>query len=257
MRLTDPVHFSHLKHFAQSPAHYRASILEPRDPTPAMRFGSLVHAVLLSGAYIVWAGERRGNAWKEFRDAHSAAVMRDEGDYRVELIVTLDEQERALRCRDAIMRHPVAKAWILGGKHEVKHEWTTLGRASAGRMDVVAPDGVTELKTATDVHPVRFQWQARRMGYHAQVPWYLDGLGKANGAGRIVTVETKAPFDVVCHEMTPRQLEDGRKCYRLWMEQLLQCEPADSWPGYSLAPVTFDAIEESTPLLIDGEEVAA
>lgn len=257
MLLSDPVHFSTLKHMAKSPKHYRASVLQPTEPTAAMRLGSAIHAVHLGAPYVIWHAERRANAWKEFRDAHAAKTARvEDGGQVVEMILSEAEYQRALWCSQALHDHPEARR-LLEGQREVVREGFLLGRHIAGRVDVIGDGFVSELKSCSDAHPVRFQYGARRLGYHAQLAWYRDMIGCPDWPAFVVTVETKPPWDVVVHELTQAQLAEGRKCYRLWMEQLLQCEASDAWPGYSQAVVPWDAAELDEPLLIDGEEVAA
>jgi len=65
------VHFTTLRYMSQSPAHYRARCESPFEPTPAMRFGTLVHMLCFEQPGVqVWQGDRRGKAWEQFRDAH-------------------------------------------------------------------------------------------------------------------------------------------------------------------------------------------
>jgi hypothetical protein len=102
-----PVSFSALKRIAQSPAHYLAGLHGTYD-SPAMRLGRLVHQMVLGGPPpLVWEGERRGNAWKSFRELHGAAD-----------IVTSSEVELATRIADAVASCPVARPYLTG-RHEV------------------------------------------------------------------------------------------------------------------------------------------
>ncbi|HTQ44502.1 MAG TPA: hypothetical protein VMI75_17190, partial [Polyangiaceae bacterium] len=62
--LADPLHFSALRCMSKSPAHYRAAVLSPREPTYAMRLGTAIHAVVLEQPYVVHDGTRRGKQWE-------------------------------------------------------------------------------------------------------------------------------------------------------------------------------------------------
>jgi hypothetical protein len=249
MRPLEPVHFSNLKAMALSPAHYQARLNAPAAQTPAMRFGQLVHAVILGGAFEVWPGDRRGKAWELFKDAHPDA-----------LIVTCDEYDKARLMSDAVRVHPIASTLIVG-HCEKEMSFTLNGRACAGRLDVVNGDGCfwTELKSANCTEPYRFQRAALRMSYHAQMAWYQD-MAIANGiparTGYIVAVETAPPFAVTVLRLTPRALEEGRKLCRLWLERLIGCEQCHEWPSYTQSIVDFD-VAEDVDLIIDGEEIAA
>ena len=244
--LSDPVHFTRLRHMARSPAHYRAAILEPRDPTPAMRFGSIVHAVLFWQPFVVWPKFRRGKDWEAF-----------ESDHVGELILTQEDYDRAHRMADSIAGYPHATR-VLSGMHEVEIEFYTLGRHCAGRLDVLGDRFVTELKSTTNAEPDKFRRGALSLAYHAQLAWYLDGIGHSDWPAHVVAVEVAPPFAVTVLDLTPRLLDEGRKLYRLWMEQLLVCEASDAWPAYAQTSLPWDFPEsDDEPLIIDGDEVAA
>src|ERR1035441_6623548 len=67
------LHFSTLKNFARSPAHYKYASEHGTVTTPAMAVGSAVHALCLEhGDGIVrFEGSRRGKEWTAFQEAHS------------------------------------------------------------------------------------------------------------------------------------------------------------------------------------------
>lgn len=244
--LEGPVHFTRLRHMARSAAHYRSAILEPKEPTAAMRFGSIVHAMLFRQELLVWKGRRAGKDWDAFESEHPGA-----------LIATADDYDRARRCCDAIGANRDATR-VLVGQHEVSRSWSVLGRACEGRLDVLGDGYVTELKTTTNAEPVTFLRGAQRMAYHGQVPWYIDGVGAAGWDGFMVAVETTAPFAVTVIQLTAAKMEEGRKLNRLLFERLLVCEAANEWPAYSQCVVPWDVHDvEGVPLLIDGEEVEA
>lgn len=241
--------FSELKRMALSPAHFRAAYEDPIEQTPYMRFGSLVHALLLRGdSFEVYDGERRGNAWKDFK----AKVP--EG----KLIVTASEHAEALRVSTAVLNDPVARP-LVEGLHETEITWEMLGRKCAGRVDILGQIDLVDLKLTHFAQPEYFARFALRSAYHAQVAWYGDGA-RANGhsieRAHIIAVESKPPFAVVVMPVTPRALEEGRKMIRLWIERLGVCEAAGEWPGYTQCPIPLDVVEDAG-LIIEGEEVAA
>lgn len=244
--LSDPVHFTRLRHMSRSPAHYRSAILETKDPSPAMRFGQLVHAVLFRQPFVVWPRHRRGKDWDAFEAEHAG-----------ELIATQEDFDRSRRMADAIGAKAYATR-VLSGMHEVEVRGSILGRRCEGRADVLGDGYCTELKTTSNAHPERFQRGAMALGYHGQIPWYLDLAGHPDWGGHIVAVESAPPFAVTVFDLTPRIMAEGRKLTRLWMEQLLNCERSDAWPDYVQCPVPFDFPDaEGEQLIIDGEEVAA
>jgi hypothetical protein len=248
--LSDPVRFSNLRNFARSAAHYRCAVESPREPTAPMRLGTTVHKLLLGGEpeLVVYQGERRGNAWKDFQRVHPGAE-----------IITADEQDRAARIANAVDDHHLAPR-LLAGLHEQNIRWTNLGRECSSTPDVIGDGFVADLKTASTVQPEKFKMGCLRLGYHAQLAFYLDAvrctLGRTIETAYIVGVETAPPYCVTVLRLTPRTLLEGRKLCRLWMEQLLNCEASGAWPGYCQSEVSWD-IDGDVELIIDGEEVEA
>lgn len=239
----EPLHFSRLKLMSRSPAHYRVGFGEP---TPAMRFGTLVHTVLLGGDYAVWEGDRRGNVWKDFEAKHEGR-----------LIVTSKEYQAALQCAEAVRADRVA-APLLEGKHEQAWAATLYGRPCEGRIDIAGPRATVDLKTTSDASPWRFQRQCLALAYHAQLAWYQDArraLGEDPGEAYLIGVETKAPFAVTVLRITPRALDEGRRITRLWVERLEACELANEWPGYVQSAVDLDTSTDDEIVFRDGEEL--
>lgn len=239
------LHWSILKRMAQSPAHLLHAYMHPTEPTAAMRFGTLVHALVLGGDVVVYEGERRGNAWRDFAEAHEGRT-----------IVTAKERDAAARVADAVLASTVA-APLLVGERERAWQASLYGRRCGGRIDVAGAAATVELKTTNDAEPYRFQRACLRMGYAAQLAWYQDArreLGEDPGEAFIVGVETKAPYPVTVLRVTPRALDGGRKLNRLWVERLEACEASDEWPGYAQSVLDLDVVEDAG-LIIDGEEL--
>jgi hypothetical protein len=239
-----PVHFSRLKLMSKSPQHYAAADTIPPQDTPAMRLGRLVHFLVLGGPHVVYGGRRAGVEWNEFEAAHPGIE-----------IFTATEADVARPIADAVLCDLDAGP-LLVGERELPVEWTMAGRSCAGRVDVLGSDFICDLKTAADAAPERFTRQALRMGYHAQLDWYGNGVELA-GLGRkparfIVAVETKPPHVVQCYEFTDAALEQGRRLWWTWWERLLACERSNNWPGYANGIFPIDAEDE----LIFGEEAA-
>lgn len=245
-----PVRWSNLKQMARSPAHYLHAIQQPFEPTPAMRFGTLVHRMLLGGGdVVVYEGDRRGNAWKEFQAENDGMF-----------IVTAKERDRGMRCADALNSHHEA-SMLLVGNLELELKWTNGGRHCKGTIDAAGFSWVSELKTSQCSEPEWFRRHALGMAYHAQLAWYADALttiGRKIDVAHIAVVESSAPYVVTVLTLTPRALEEGRKLNRIWWERLMVCEASNAWPGYAQHAVPLDVAEQGVTLrLPDGEEIAA
>lgn len=250
----DAVRFSLLKYMQRSPAHYREAVLNPTKPTAAMALGTLVHAHVLGSVrdIAVWDGARRGKAWEEFAEANSDRE-----------IVTMREVMEAERVALSVRASCEAQELFFspGVQRERKIAWQIANRWCSGRPDAFGENWVVDLKTTTDASPAKFQHHAVRMGYAAQLAWYMDGLRAAGIAypeqAFIVAVETKPPFVVQPYELTPDAIDLGRRTYRLWFERLRVCEDSNEWPGYvqGFAPIGAPEGTEEFAISIDGEEV--
>lgn len=258
-----PVRHSRLKLIGRSPAHYRYGIEHGIEDTLAMRLGRAVHLLLLGGVpkLLVYPGKtRRGKDWDAFKRLYPASSDGEEG-YE---ILTEPEMDTAEAMAAAVRLHPDAMR-LLKGEHELKLEWTLAGRKCTARLDVAGDRFVTDLKSAVDAKPERFQQVSLGMGYYSQLAWYLDGAAQVLAPrcfdrAFIVSVESKPPHVVTPYEVTPAALDFGRRTARLWFEQLLVCEASDTWPGYldGVGRLDVSMEDEDLDLLLpeDNEEQA-
>lgn len=238
--LVDPrtvsVRFSALKRFSQSAAHYLYQVQRADDDdTLALRLGRGTHALLFSQPLAVWTGKvRSGKAWEAFEAEHADKV-----------ILNVREHDQARGVADAIMRHADASALLFDGTTiEQRVDWTIEGRACRGTPDAVRAEWIVDLKTTVCAAPDRFTRDAQFRAYHAQIAWYLDGLRAAGKPvptdSYLVAVEKSPPFPVVVLELTERAVDMGRRLYRLWWEQLMNCERNGHYPGYAATTLPFD-----------------
>jgi hypothetical protein len=246
-----PVRWSTLREMGRSPLHYAYRAAHPMDATPAMRLGTLVHQLALDQPVtaVVYEGERRGKAWSSFRDEHGTVE-----------IVTEREMHEAEMVAAAIAADPLAAA-ALRGVRERRLEWRIGDRACAGTPDVVGPTHIAELKTTADASPDKFPWHARRMGYLAQLAWYLSGVATDPSRAPItslviVAAETKPPYAVATYELSVAAILAGERQWRACWERLMVCEAADAWPSYSQSRIELDVPGEDLDLDFGAEEAA-
>lgn len=253
---TVPVRYSTLKHVGRSPAHYRYAIENPREDSGPLRIGRLVHWHVLGampddedGRVVVYEGERRGNAWKEFAAANEGAE-----------IVTPKEWDVALPIAEAVQRNALAAQLLDGTVREHRIQWAIAGRAMSSRPDAYRPGGpLIDLKTTNDASPAAFSRMVHKFAYHAQAALYQDALrsiGVETTGAYLIAVETKAPHPVTVFELTRAMLDHGRRMYRGWLETLRTCEDSDQWPEYAQTVVQCD-IPEWFAVESDGEEEEA
>lgn len=273
---TDPVNWSTLKHMRASPKHYRYALTHPTEDTEALQLGRLVHAMVYEPDAVAarFVREPRFNrAMKDetarekgYEGGREAAAAFNVA-HATHDIVPVELWDRALAMATALQADPISGPMIRGGFSEQLLTWSDkpTGIECRGRVDHV--NGcLSDLKTSRSVEPRWFASNAIRMGYHAQLAYYADGLA-ANGIAlegqpALVVVENVEPYDVVVLEIPDDVLAAGRRLYRDCLDKLALCRSLDFWPGVSggersrfVAPAwVVDEPEEA--LTLGGEAIA-
>lgn len=231
-------HYSHLKRIPDSGVQYIHAVNTPHEPTSAMLLGTAVHAIVLGARpdkpLLVYPGKtRQGKAWDEF-------VLTSNGAE----IVTATEWAKAEQIADAVKRDPVARSFLDGAKYEVPLSWDEDGIAcSTSGVDIVPAGAWGDLKTTPTTELDALMRQCFKMSYYAQLAFYGRGL-RANGydtskGAFLVCVETTAPFEVVCLELSEELLALGDRTVTLWLERLRVYRDSAAWPGRAQCPVVW------------------
>lgn len=220
---------------------------KPTDPTPAMRWGKLVHAVVLEPVEFkrnvaVFAGPKKGKAWDEFKEKHDA-----------EWIVSQDEVSDLMAISTAVHGNQAAHRLIEQTMHEVVFSWSgTYGTAKARLDGYDDRHGglILELKTTSAIEPRSFAKQFANLGYGLSAGWYKEGT-LAN-AFSMITVESKPPYDVIVYSIGSDIIEAAREKACQIAMQYLCCCTARMWPGLADG---HDVIPFELPAwATDGEE---
>ncbi len=246
--LDKPLRFSVLKQMGRSPMHCLHAMHNNYEPTLAMRLGSSVHSLLLGGPPVVtYTGKvRRGKDYEAWlADQQPDAI-----------IVTAKEEFRARGMVASVHAHAAAERILFGPDvvFESTIHWEWMGQKFRSTPDARTKSHLVDLKTTRDATPDRFQWDARKAAYNAQLYTYAKAMEWENGfepkQTYLIAVESAAPHPVTVHELTPRTLEHGGRLARAWLESLIACRTSGVWSGYSDAVVEFD-----TPLDIETDLV--
>lgn len=223
---------SWLKELAKSPAHLQAYRASPPESSAAMNMGSAIHSLALEdGKDVLRApgSTRNTNLYKDFVKANPNGI------YLLE-----DEYERALRARDAVLSHSIAKKLLSGGKAEQSAFWldSETKVPCKCRPDYLRDDGIViDLKTTGDASAPIFQRNITDRKYHWQSAWYLDGLSQVLGKQLKdfvhIVVETEAPYAVALYALDDGALEKAREDIRKLLQTYAECLHTGTWPGYS------------------------
>lgn len=247
-RASHGLNISTLKEMAHSPKRFRYRLNNPMK-SRALALGHAAHVAVLEpdrmSEFAVWdrrtesgnLGQRKGQYWDAFVDAHPGME-----------IITEDEYNEAVAIAQEVRANKDAMQFLSVGEPEVSMQWTIQGRPCKGRMDWLKPDGdsaiTVGLKTSRDPRLYQFSNQiARSLNYHLAWAWYYDGFEFCTGRPPTkvveIVVESTPPYDVVVYEIPDDVIQQGRDDYMRLLERLEDCEKANDWPGAAPGVVLF------------------
>lgn len=234
---------SALKQFRRSPAHYKASVEQPQEPTPAFLVGRYFHHLILTPDQPIDISIRpegmdgRSKAGKEWSAAHPISI-------------THEDAWACMGMKYAIANHPTASLALKSGRPEVSVfcDYTdpeldfTLQLKS--RMDWVG-DGsaIIDIKTVEDARPTRFTNNCLEYGWFLQAAFYLrvwntacQNLGIASESKSefvFVAVEKAPPYAVKLYAVDQQTIDACEIQINDMLRRWKQCEQTKTWPAYS------------------------
>lgn len=240
---------SMLTHFMKSPAHYQQSLLDKKEPTDAMHFGTAFHAaILLDEPSTAYAVKRKVDGrTKEGKEYNEHFAFQNAGK-----AIINEEQEICLKgCVESIRNHPFS-ADLLSGITE--REFSVFGSKQdnvvepvilKGRIDAYdAKRGyVIDYKTCEDASPNGFMKAIWNFGYayqHVQYKWLIENAGLKCNAFYFVCVEKTPPYASAVYVIHPHSID---RAYERWNQSIFefsQCQNSGIWPAYSATPVVIE-----------------
>jgi len=234
--MTQPVRFSHLKAYGRSAMHGLHSRTVESEANYAMQRGTAVHALIFGNRVVCgYPGPvRRGKEYDRF--------VAERPDCE---ILTASEFDKARRMADAVLSSKIAAPYIRGiTETTILFRWN--GLDCRATPDIRGEDFLTELKCSSTSDPERFQYQAIRMAYHAQMRMQQLACHSAIDEldCHVVCVEDAEPHPVTVFRFTDRALEMGERNLILWSERLKQCEESNYYPSYAECVMPLDVPED-------------
>jgi len=225
----------------------KALALRDKEPTAAMQFGTIAHAVILGqqdldeyavDGLTVIEGDGRTKPVKEARAAAIAAglnvVSATEYQTRADLHQKLSDMLAAVHAEPKI-------APLLEGAKEVSAFWQDddTGIWLRARFDILGDGAIADFKTAVDASRRGFQKAIGRYGYHQQAELYcraLKALGLAdNPRFRFIAQETSPPYLVNLHECDALAMEVAKALNDRAIRIYAECTRTGEWPGYEIS----------------------
>jgi len=246
------LHFSDLKHIEVSPLNYKDKLESPSGDTRSYLIGRAAHRLwLLEEEPVIWVGRR------DLRNEEYSAAVAQHG----EKLLNKEEAALVYGMVKGLLHNPQSiRIKEQCNEFEKQVLFERNGIPCSMRLDMRGPRILAELKTsqAKDMHPKRFQWLAKKIyHYTEQLAWYAMGDNMAETSAVtvseipyaprswpeswIIAVESTRPHDVVCHRVSPLQLDQANDNVERWLETLASCMSVNTWPGRAWEPVEFDA----------------
>jgi hypothetical protein len=186
----------------KSPLHAKAAMTAPFKPTKSMRLGTAVDA-------LVFNGDRSDCTPGELKEAAPIAqVVVQEMRY-----LGIEQKQQA------------TVAWQ-----------SDTGCPARGRWDILHGNEIIDLKTATDLSDYGIQLAIEKYGYDLQVAAYLEAvtvlkLVSEKPVGKLLFVETSAPYDVRMVTLDPLMVGSGMSRWLRACTTWLECHKTGNWPG--------------------------
>lgn len=220
----------------QSPAECWKRYIDPsreiQEPSDSMRFGTLMHLLLLTPRLfekeiIVSDFERRSKAGKSMYNdlvATGKTIVKPKEVYKAECIV------------DAVKKNNDANNFIRYGSKErpfIKERANGLLPLKA-RLDVFCKkrDLIVEFKTIYSLKGISAAMERYRYLLSASFYQYLSGGAKVI----FVFVETKEPYNVEIIETTNEQLDCGHEQWVSGLKTFDKCWEKNEWPEIKKIP---------------------
>lgn len=212
------------KQLIKSAAHAKWYLDNKSKTTPAMAFGTAVHAAILE--------PHRNDVFVVKRHSWTTKEGKEEREQLEETglpILKQEDVDTIYRIRDAVLSVPVVRDALEVGAKEVGRYWEGRGVPCKGKADLVAGDTVFDIKTTTDATPRGFLSSVYKYQYGIQARHYLDGFDAADFI--FVAVETEPPHAVGLYRLSDtlliRASHDLDVCARRYADAM----KTGNWPG--------------------------
>ena len=226
---------SQLSRIARSPALFNA----PFKTTPSLRWGTLVHGIVLEpGAFGELAAVMPDGLDKG--KGSTARVEEFESKNAGKIVVSATEYRQLLDIRKTVFDDADAGELLTAPgrtEHSLFWEDEVTGVKCRCRPDFWRDDGiVVDLKTTADNSEHGFSRSALDYRYFSQAAFYWDGIkavtGKAPDAFIFIAIEGKddPAIFIETYNVEDEELDFGRACYRKTLETYKQCKAAGAWP---------------------------
>jgi exodeoxyribonuclease VIII len=223
----EPLSYSSISNFAESPKHFIEYKLKEKKSTDAMIYGSVVHCLVLEEQNfekryaVAPTCDRRTTIGKNI---YSAFI--DEAQGRE--VISQEVYSQALETKRAIRSNfPANNLLKQDGQNEIAATWEYLNFKFRGFIDKYkAGKFILDLKTCADASPRKFQRDIIAFDYHLQAAMYLTAIGE-DVPYYLIAADKSGGVSV--HLLDERLINLGRERYAFLMENLNRCILLDAF----------------------------
>jgi hypothetical protein len=243
----------------RSPRHAQYEREHPKDPTPALKFGILLHLAVLEPARFDEStiaepedaprrpSQRQRDAKKPSPSTIESIEYWDEWEEKAagKLVVTAGDSEK-VREMDRAIRIQQCSGYVTGGRAEVCLVWRDkdTGILCKGRLDYLHEGwdvAIVDLKTTEDASYDAFQRDIYSYGYFQTAAFYMDGYEAITGVRPKVftwlAVEKEPPYVAKPWDADERlTIRPGQASYSEALERYVECVAKNEWPAYGDGP---------------------
>jgi len=246
----------------KSPRHAQYEREHPKDPTPALKFGILLHLAVLEPARFADStiaepedaprrpSQRQRDAKKPSPSTIESIEFWDawEQESAGKLVVTAADMEKVRQMERAILVQQCS-GYVAGGRAEVCLVWRDreTGILCKARLDYLHEGwdvAIVDLKTTEDASYEAFQKDIYGYGYFQTGAFYLDGYETITGVRpRVFTwlaVEKEPPYVAKPWDADERlAIKPGQTSYAEALDTYAACVQTGKWPAYGDGPGTL------------------
>lgn len=235
----EALHSSAFQYLKKSLAHYRYHAdNDPKEPTPAMVFGSLVHTLLLEpekmGEFIIAEEYDRRTKEGKALEAESKATKRP--------VVKVSTLEDAKILTGAIEAHPAARYFLeklLPENKELSLFWGDGSSGCKARLDGWIPEMGTRIEIKTTGGEASAEGFGRDIflrNYHLQSAMYSLGMEAITDEPILhhvfIVPEKEPPHAVAVFRLDDAVLHLAKKEVKGLISQYKRAKETNLWPGY-------------------------
>jgi len=202
----------------------------PKLPTPAMKFGTMLHAMCLEPD--TFHEKFRVVENKRTKEGKALAL-----DYDKQGITAVSPLDAALldNMTQAICSHPKAHELLNEGLSEQSFWWTHNESKLdlKCRCDKVNGDTIVDLKTTGEggSSPESFTKTITAFNYHLQAAHYLQGTGAKRFV--FVVIEKTFPYNIGIYDLSTEFLDIGYELQEQAISKISEATQTGKWLGYT------------------------